>query len=138
MKKNFYILGFLLFNVFGMNAQTSNWNTTGNWSNAVNWTAGIPNSTINATGTAATTLTVNINGACLNLSQFLNSVIINAGVTLTVNGDYTASTTANANVNNGTLILKGDVQPAVGTKVLTINGGVTTVSGLTFPSFTID
>jgi hypothetical protein len=117
-------------------AQT-NFIISGDWTNASNWSSGIPDGNDDVSISFGVTATVNADGVCLDLSQFLSSLLINAGATLIINGIYTASTQANANINNGTLILKGDLKPAIGTTVLTINGGVTTVGGLTFPSLTI-
>ena len=116
----------------------TNFSTTGNWSNATNWSAGIPDSTDDVSINFGRTATVDINGHCLDLSQFFSSLVINPGATLTVHGVYSASTTANANTNNGTLVLKGGLKPAVGTQVLTIGGAVTFEGGATFPNFTIE
>lgn len=117
-------------------AQT-NFIVSGNWTNASNWSAGIPDSDDNVSINIGVTATVNADGVCLNLSQFLSSLVINPGATLTINGVYSASTQANANTNNGTLILRGNLKPAIGATVLTIQGGVTSEGGLTFPTMTI-
>jgi len=122
---------------FAVDAQTSNYSGTGNWTSTGNWSNGIPTSNTNATTTIGASIIVNSTGVCNNLTLFLSSLTINAGTQLTINGIFTATTTGN-NTNNGTLIMRGNVKPAIGTTVLTVNGGVTTVSGLTFPSFTID
>jgi len=137
-KKHTVLLG-LIMGAFTIHAQTTNFSGTGNWSNAANWSNGIPTASTDVTTSIGRTPIVNGIGECNNLSLFLSSLTINPGATLTIHGQYNATTTG-TNLNNGTLILKGTLKPAIGNVVLTLGGGgsVTSVSGLTFPTFTID
>jgi len=43
---------------------------------------------------------------------------------LTINWTYLQQHQPGNNTNNGTLITRGNVKPAIGTTVLTVNGGV--------------
>jgi len=110
---------------------------TGNWSNGINWDNGIPNINVNASVPSFSTATIDINAQCNNLSMFLSSLTINAGVTLTVNGILTLASFGTT-TNNGTLIMRQGVTSNLGGSQLTIGGGVTTVSGLEFSTFTIN
>ncbi len=81
-------------------------------------------------------------GLMAQTSQFsgtasLGSLTVNGGGTLRINGQNN-KTAIGTNLNNGTLIIKGTLNPTIGTVVLTIGGGVTATNGLTFPNFTID
>ena len=118
-------------------AQSSNFTGSGNWTTEMNWSNGLPKSNTNVTTTLGSHIFVNAVAECNDLSLFLSSMTINSEGSLTINGVYSATTTG-TNLNNGTLILRGNLKPAIGNKVLTINGGITSVSGLTFPTFSID
>lgn len=124
----------------GLFAQTTRFSGNGNWSSAASWNNGIPNSATDVTTSIGANINVNTIGECNNLSLFLSSLTINFGGTLIIFGQYNATTTG-SNTNNGTLILKGTLRSALGgTNGITVGtgGGVTTVSGLTFPTYSID
>jgi hypothetical protein len=125
----------------GLFAQNnSRYSGTGNWSNAANWNPFIPGATRNANTSIGAHIFVDAVGECLDLSLFLSSLTINVGGILTIYGQYNATTTG-TNTNNGTLILKGSLRSALGgTNGITVGtgGAVTTVSGLTFSTYSID
>lgn len=108
---------------------------SGNWSASGNWSNGTPDSNTDViiAGSLTFNCTVNINGTCNNLKHInLSTIKINSGKTLTVSGELTLGLLA-AFTNNGTLIMKGNLIKSPATTILTIQGGVTSASGLTFP-----
>lgn len=133
-----YILFLIMgFSFLKLKAQNNQLNTDVNWTGASNGNNGVSNASVNASITLGRSLTVNMNGEYLNLSMVLSSLIIGIRNKLTINGVYTA-TTVGKTPNNGTLILKGNLTPALGSQVLKTEVGMTSVSGLTFPNFNID
>ena len=130
----------LLFASCQLIAQTSQFSGTGNWSDAARWSNGIPAATTNVTTSIGANIIVDGVAQCNNVNLFLSSLTIDIGGILTIFGTYTATTTGN-NINKGTLILRGSLQPAIGTGArLTMgnSGGVTLNCGLTFSNYSID
>lgn len=117
--------------------QEHSFQTSGDWSNPSNWDKGIPSATNDVRIPLLITANVDItNAVCNNLTMFLSSLNIDLGGRLTINGRFAATTTGVIS-NEGTLIMRGDLETALGDRILSIQGGVTTVSGLTFPNVTI-
>lgn len=134
------LLILVLFGANSLCAQNSQFTGTGNWSDTARWSNGIPNAATNVTTGIGANIIVDGIGQCNNVNLFLSSLTINVGGILTIFGTYTATTTGN-NINNGTLILRGALQPAIGTGArLTMGngGGVTLNCGLTFSNYSLD
>ncbi len=99
----------------------SNFTTIGNWSETGKWSAGIPDGNDDVNINFGVTLTADMDGSCNNLSQLASSLVVNNGVTLNINGVFTVSTIG-ATTNNGTMVLNGNIKPALGTADLTVGG----------------
>ncbi|MCB0801867.1 MAG: hypothetical protein KDB74_02115 [Flavobacteriales bacterium] len=142
--KPFFLLSLCQISI-GVMAQSTLYSspgTNGNWSNAARWSNGFPDMNKDAVvgQSLLTASKVDVDFECRDLTNTIlaQTLRINSGVTLTVYGDLTLSRFSNF-TNNGTLIIHGDVIDNLGSvKLLTIQGGVTSVSGLTFPNITID
>lgn len=134
--KNLGVFVFLIF-ISSISVGQTTMSTSNVWSNAAAWDNGIPDASTNAfVNGFFITATVDVNAVCDSLELTISSLVIDPSLTLTVNGTFSPSVLGSV-TNDGILIMRGNVQNIGGTK-LTINGGVTTYSGLTMPGLTID
>ncbi|MFT5666037.1 MAG: hypothetical protein ACI9DK_000214 [Vicingaceae bacterium] len=113
---------------------------TGNRSKTAHWSPSIPHTSMDVNTSIGANIFVDAIGECNDLSLLLSSVTINRGATLTIYGQDSA-TTIGSNIKRGTLILKGTLRlTAGGSSGITVGngGGLTTVDGMTFSTYSID